>query len=179
MLKRCLLLVMLLAAGGSAQLPQVLPANRPHVRDWPALVGRDPVLARGLEAMRQKVRWPRPLPVRFADTGKVNAWYQPGDHSVTLDYSLLDFLYKTFDNDGRYRPQAETLALRAGRFILLHELGHALIIEQARVAAEARLRFPLNLGDCFAYALAKVERQAILTLDSDFRCLDVAVVIPP
>lgn len=28
--------------------------------------------------------------------------------------------------------------------------------DQARVAAEARLRFPLNLGDCFAYALASV-----------------------
>ncbi len=129
MLKRCLVLLISLATAVSAQLPQVLPTNRPHLRDWPDLIGRDPVLARGLEAMRQKVRWPRPLPVRFADTGKVNAWYQPGDHSVTVDYSLLDFLYKTFDSDARYRPQAETLALRAGRFILLHELGHALMDE--------------------------------------------------
>jgi uncharacterized protein with PIN domain len=51
-------------------------------------------------------------------------------------------------------------------------------IEQARIAAEARLRFPLNLGDCFVYALARIESQAILTLDSDFRCLDVAVITP-
>ncbi len=27
-------------------------------------------------------------------------------------------------------------------------------IEQAQIAAEARLKFPLNLGDCFVYALA-------------------------
>lgn len=51
-------------------------------------------------------------------------------------------------------------------------------IEQARIAAEARLRFPLDLGDCFVYALARIESQAILTLDSDFRCLDVAVITP-
>jgi len=51
-------------------------------------------------------------------------------------------------------------------------------LEQARIAAQARLRYPLNLGDCFAYALAKVERLAILTLDSDFRLLDVPVVMP-
>lgn len=51
-------------------------------------------------------------------------------------------------------------------------------LEQARIAAQARLRYPLNLGDCFAYALAKVERLAILTLDSDFRHLDVPVVMP-
>ena len=28
-------------------------------------------------------------------------------------------------------------------------------VEHAEIAAAARLRFPLNLGDCFAYALAK------------------------
>jgi ribonuclease VapC len=50
--------------------------------------------------------------------------------------------------------------------------------EQARIAAEARLKFPLNLGDCFAYALAVARRDSILTLDSDFRGVDVPVVLP-
>jgi ribonuclease VapC len=50
---------------------------------------------------------------------------------------------------------------------------------QAGIAARARLTFPLNLGDCFAYALAKVENQPILTLDFDFRAVDIAVVLPP
>jgi ribonuclease VapC len=51
-------------------------------------------------------------------------------------------------------------------------------VEQARIAAEARLRYPLNLGDCFAYALARAEGTEILTLDLDFRSLDVPVVLP-
>lgn len=50
--------------------------------------------------------------------------------------------------------------------------------EQARLAAEARLRFPLNLGDCFAYALARREGCPILTLDRDFRHVDLPVVLP-
>src|SRR5437016_4913566 len=37
--------------------------------------------------------------------------------------------------------------------------------EHARLAAEARLRFPLNLGDCFAYALGVGEGEPVLTLD--------------
>lgn len=40
----------------------------------------------------------------------------------------------------------------------LTHLGVRLIspdVEQAKVAAAARLRFPINLGDCFAYALAR------------------------
>jgi len=50
---------------------------------------------------------------------------------------------------------------------------------QARIAAEARLRYPLNLGDCFTYALAVAEDDAILTLDGDFRCVDREVLLPP
>lgn len=51
-------------------------------------------------------------------------------------------------------------------------------VAQARIASEARLRFPLNLGDCFVYALARAEGCPILTLDRDFRALDVPVVLP-
>ncbi len=50
--------------------------------------------------------------------------------------------------------------------------------EQAETAARARLRYPLNLGDCFAYALAKHEECSLLTLDSDFRKTDLNVVLP-
>src|SRR5579862_7842937 len=39
----------------------------------------------------------------------------------------------------------------------------------AEIAACARLRYPLNVGECFAYALAKDEDRALLTLDRDFR----------
>lgn len=51
-------------------------------------------------------------------------------------------------------------------------------IEQSRLASAARLRYPLNLGDCFAYALAREEGTGILTLDADFRSVDVPVVLP-
>lgn len=52
-------------------------------------------------------------------------------------------------------------------------------VTQARIAAAARLRFPLNLGDCFAYALAVAEDSEILTLDRDFRAVDRPVLLPP
>lgn len=51
-------------------------------------------------------------------------------------------------------------------------------VEQAQIAAEARMKFPLNLGDCFAYALAKQEDCPILTLDKDFKVLDHRVIHP-
>jgi ribonuclease VapC len=51
-------------------------------------------------------------------------------------------------------------------------------VQQARIAAEARLRYPLNLGDCFAYALATVEDLPILAIDRDFRSVDRPIVQP-
>lgn len=51
-------------------------------------------------------------------------------------------------------------------------------IEQSRIAAEARIKFPLNLGDCFVYALASQEDCPILTLDRDFRVLNHEIVHP-
>jgi uncharacterized protein with PIN domain len=50
--------------------------------------------------------------------------------------------------------------------------------EQAHIAARARLKYPLNLGDCFAYALAVKENCSILTLDKDFKALDNSVIHP-
>jgi ribonuclease VapC len=50
--------------------------------------------------------------------------------------------------------------------------------EQCRLAAEARARYPLNLGDCFAYALAVSEGVPILALDPGFRRVDHPVVLP-
>lgn len=50
---------------------------------------------------------------------------------------------------------------------------------QAQLAAQARLRFPLNFGDCFAYALAHAHHLPLLTLDSDFRATDIQLILPP
>jgi ribonuclease VapC len=50
---------------------------------------------------------------------------------------------------------------------------------QAVVVAKARLLYPLNFGDCFAYALAKTQNLPLLTLDRDFRSTDITVILPP
>ena len=48
--------------------------------------------------------------------------------------------------------------------------------EQAEIAAKARMEFPLNLGDCFAYALASLRKIPVMTLDTDFGRSDIEVI---
>jgi ribonuclease VapC len=52
-----------------------------------------------------------------------------------------------------------------------------LTLEDCISAAEARLRFPLNLGDCFAYAAARVRGLPLLALDSDFLKSDIHLAL--
>jgi ribonuclease VapC len=52
-------------------------------------------------------------------------------------------------------------------------------VRQAHDAAEARMRLPLNMGDCFAFALAKAVDKPLITLDEDFRKCGLEVVMPP
>ena len=87
--------------------------------------------------------------------------------------NLAEALILVKDRQPHLANQLESMLLDAGmRFV-------APDVEQARLAADARLRYPLNLGDCFAYALAVAEDCAILTLDDDFCHIDRPLVMPP
>jgi len=72
---------------------------------------------------------------------------------------------------GAYQDIREAIKTSSIRLIPPNE-------RHAEIAAGARLRYPLNLGDCFAYALAKDEDHALLTLDRDFRRSDLKVILP-
>ena len=51
-------------------------------------------------------------------------------------------------------------------------------VERSKIVAEARLKFPLNLGDCFAYSLAKQEACPLIAIDGDFKRCDIELVCP-
>lgn len=86
--------------------------------------------------------------------------------------NLAETLIRVRDRQPNLYEQLEAQLLGSGiRFIAPDE-------QQARIVAEARFRYPLNLGDCFAYALASVEDCPILALDRDFRNVDRPVLFP-
>ena len=50
-------------------------------------------------------------------------------------------------------------------------------LQDCLTAAKARLRFPLNLGDCFAYAAARERGMPLLAVDSDFEKCDIPLAL--
>lgn len=115
------------------------------------------------------------LAIHFGESHGSWAVERLQEHSGYLAMStvnLTETLIRLRDRQPDRFAQLESRLLNSGiRFVPPD-------VEQARIAGDARLRYPINLGDCFAYALARVEKRAILTLDSDFRCLDVPVIMP-
>ena len=94
------------------------------------------------------------------------------DDLVMSTVNLAEVLIRVGDR----RPDAVTsLVARLDRSGIRFE---APDVATSRVAAEARLRYPLNLGDCFAYALAVAEACPILALGRDFERTDRPVVVP-
>ncbi|HEV7734642.1 MAG TPA: type II toxin-antitoxin system VapC family toxin [Candidatus Binatia bacterium] len=115
------------------------------------------------------------LAVLFDEPDAGWAAAQLTEHASELRMStvnLAETLLLIRDRQPRDADEIETQITTSGiRFV-------APDTQQARIAAQARLRFPLNLGDCFAYALAVAEDCAILTLDRDFRSVDRPVLLP-
>jgi ribonuclease VapC len=86
--------------------------------------------------------------------------------------NLAEILIRLRDRQPEISEELEARVLASGiRFVPPD-------VRQARIVAEARLRYPLDLGDCFAYALASVEACPILTTDRDFRNVDLPVLYP-
>ena len=115
------------------------------------------------------------LAIYFAEPHGEWAADRLNDHAAELRMStvnLAEALIRIRDRQPLLYQQLEERLLASGiRFI-------APDVAQAQIAAQARLNFPFNLGDCFAYALAVAEDCPILTLDEDFRRIDRPVVLP-
>ncbi len=70
---------------------------------------------------------PRDVGLRAAECGRVNAFYSPRNNVVTLCYEMLAHLTSIFARSGRWTVQEREAVDGAATFIMMHEIGHALV----------------------------------------------------
>lgn len=80
------------------------------------------------DSYNRKFFFPRDVIVVVAETGQVNCWYLEEEHRIYISYELLDFLLDLFR---KVEPEKEARAdaLNTLFFVVLHEMGHALVGE--------------------------------------------------
>ena len=71
---------------------------------------------------------PSDLGVSFDECGTINAYYSPSDAAITFCYELIGLLAEVFlPADGSWTQEAQDQISGAIWFIMMHEVGHALV----------------------------------------------------
>ncbi len=90
-------------------------------------IKEDKVLEKAADKLNRSLSLPHDIPLRTKDCGRINAFYDPRDKSITFCYELMEHFYRLYKADGYSDADANRSMNKAINFVFLHELGHALI----------------------------------------------------
>lgn len=85
------------------------------------------LLEKAADKLNRALIMPKDLYLRTKDCNDVNAYFSPGEESVTVCYELMEHFFKTFKSAGDSDEKAYDKMFAAVQFVFLHEIGHALI----------------------------------------------------
>lgn len=88
---------------------------------------QEKVLESAANQLNQSLSLPFDITLKTQDCGKINAFYNPNDQTITVCYELMEYYYKLFKAAGSSDEDAYDKMNNAVRFAFLHEVGHALI----------------------------------------------------
>ncbi len=73
------------------------------------------------------LRLPHDVPINFAFCGVANAFYQPQQTTITMCYEFFDMVIGTLSSENMEVAEFEKAINGVGNYVLLHEIGHALV----------------------------------------------------
>lgn len=112
-------------------------ATSPHCQAAKLLLQGDSFHQALVDGLNETFLLPGEVTIVYRETGKLNAWYDRAAHRITVSYDLASSVITSFTRpEDRFQALGRTRATM--NFIILHEVGHALMAELALpvVAAE-------------------------------------------
>lgn len=88
---------------------------------------QDDILPEVIADLNTSFAWPTDVVVEFRDCGEANAFYETDPPRIIMCNDLVDLLVDVFDPIIQDQKVSDDMAIGATAFIMLHELGHALI----------------------------------------------------
>jgi hypothetical protein len=104
-----------------------IDSPNPEYRPLGQLAKQWGVLEQITQDMSARFLLPRDIDLTFDECGMINAFYNPNETSITFCYELLALLADTFVPDGNLTQEAQDQVSGAIWFIMMHEVGHALV----------------------------------------------------
>jgi hypothetical protein len=114
-------------AAGGKWVYSYVSASNPVFRPLEQRFKQSGMLESLVEGLNQQFPLPRNVGLRSDQCGQVNAFYNPRDGTVTFCYELFQDLVNQFVPDGAWTTEQRETVDGAATFILMHEVGHALV----------------------------------------------------
>jgi hypothetical protein len=117
------------AADGVGGAPRVAPATPSNAVDAALADALEAtgILARTSALVGERVSLPQPVSLRLVSCDQANAWYQPDTREVRLCLELARHLSALLGRELDDEAQLLQALDGALRFVLLHEIGHAVV----------------------------------------------------
>ncbi|MEM1310250.1 MAG: DUF4344 domain-containing metallopeptidase [Cyanobacteria bacterium P01_D01_bin.71] len=106
------------------------PAETERGREIQGLMERTQSYEQLTAGINQVLSLPEPIILNQAECGTVNAYYSPADRQIIMCYELVDYFLSLYAAEAAMDstvPPPEISTAGALGFVMLHELGHALI----------------------------------------------------
>ncbi|MBA2379616.1 MAG: hypothetical protein H0V76_08590, partial [Blastocatellia bacterium] len=87
-------------------LVEHLEVSTPRYTELDQQVKNERLLESAAEQLNRALILPHDIPLRTKDCNQVNAFYSPGDRSITICYELMEHFYKIFKSVGNSDDQA-------------------------------------------------------------------------
>ena len=79
------------------------------------------------EGLNDTFALPTNITIEFKELGEANAYYDPNTRHISIGYELIEDLQELFSKSSKDEDVVLDRTINATMFILIHELGHALI----------------------------------------------------
>jgi hypothetical protein len=114
-------------SAGGKWLYTYATASDPRFRPLEQRLKQSGMLESIVESLNTRFPLPRNVGIRSDQCGEVNAFYDGSNGMVTFCYELLQHLANVFAPDGAWTTEQREAVDGAATFILMHEVGHALV----------------------------------------------------
>jgi hypothetical protein len=114
-------------AGQGKWIPTYVDSNRPEFRAIAQRLKQQQYLETLADGLNQRFPIPRNLAVRLEECGEDNAYYRPSDAAIVLCYEFVQRLARLYAPDGRWTAEQREAVDGATSFVMMHEVGHALV----------------------------------------------------
>ena len=100
------------------------PQKHTRYQQW---LQQSQMLQQLARSVNQGFNIPQQAYITGAECGQENAFWQPEQRVVVICYEMIDAIFKEFQNDGLTPEQFGTAVASSTIFIVMHEVGHALV----------------------------------------------------